>query len=71
MGGIGDWLCRIGIHDENRSQGPVGYCGRGCGDLKRWHSSAHGWTRYVQPPAPGSIPKLPQSIFNMENDRDR
>jgi hypothetical protein len=30
-------LCRLGWHAKPRSQGQVGYCPRGCGNLKREH----------------------------------
>lgn len=58
-------LCRLGVHDENRSQGVVGFCGRGCGHLRRWSTSGGGgWVRYVQPPGdgrplPGGLPPVP------------
>jgi hypothetical protein len=54
---IGRWLCRLGIHTLERSQGVVGYCERGCGDLKRTHVGRSLWTRYVEPPDPRSRPR--------------
>jgi hypothetical protein len=56
-------LCRLGFHGYPRSQGIVGYCPRGCGDLKRQHTDHGGWIRYVEPSRPGSRPPgtgLPQ-----------
>ena len=42
-------LCRLGFHGHPRSQGVVGYCPRGCGDLLRSVTGARGgWVRYVR-----------------------
>ncbi len=56
----GRLLCRLGLHSHPRSQGAVGYCSRGCGDLLRSVTGAGGWVRYVEqprdedrPPGPG------------------
>ncbi len=46
-------LCRFGSHAYPRSQGVVGYCTRGCGNLKRQHVGGAGWTRYCEPAPPG------------------
>lgn len=54
------WRCRLGVHTAERSQGVVGYCLRGCGDLKRVQIGRCGWIRYTvkppddrRPPGPG------------------
>jgi hypothetical protein len=49
MSRLGRFFCRLGIHDERRSQGVVGLCGRGCGDLKCVHDGGLIWTRYIDP----------------------
>jgi hypothetical protein len=48
--------CRLGFHTAERSQGVVGYCLRGCGDLKREHCGRKVWTLYVTKPPEGSRP---------------
>jgi hypothetical protein len=55
-------LCHVGLHGEPRSQGLVGFCARGCGDLKRTHAGVFGgWVRYVKPPGEGGL-KLPPGL---------
>ena len=59
---MGRLLCRAGLHAEPRSQGVVGFCSRGCGDLKRTHAGPYGWVRYVLPPSakePNGLPRRP------------
>jgi hypothetical protein len=63
-----DWRCRLGIHTAIRSQGNVGYCLRGCGNLRRHWTNGSTWQRYVDPPAairlrPGGLPDREPSII--------
>lgn len=67
------WLCKLGIHSMERSQGDVGYCMRpGCDNLLPWRSNGSTWTRYVEkptgerhpppppPPPPGAAVAVPR-----------
>lgn len=64
--------CRLGIHTAERSQGVVGYCLRGCGDLKRWDSNGRTWTRYVEPPADRRIlPPAPMGLPPLQSPAER
>lgn len=51
------FLCRLGIHSTERSQGVVGYCLNGCGHLKRTWTGPGYWIRYVEPPRKEDRPK--------------